>query len=90
MMGAMQKDESPPAAVPATPKDKSKSLTLRPVDQDRIAALRRSTGIDNDVDVVRFALAETCRARGVEVAEPEPAKKSAERQSDPPQPGGAT
>lgn len=44
--------------------NKNKSITLRPEDQARIAALRASTGIDNDVDVIRFALAETCRIRG--------------------------
>lgn len=53
-------DSTPPEPI------KSKTVNLRPVDQARLAALRLSTGIDNDVDIIRFALAETCRMRGVD------------------------
>jgi hypothetical protein len=66
IMPPMQKDD----AAPPVPKDKSKSLTLRPIDQARMAALRHDSGVDNDVDVIRFALAEACRSRGLEVADP--------------------
>jgi hypothetical protein len=61
----MKTKSDPPAAStddaePGIRPNKSKVVILRPDDQDRLALAKARTGIDNETDVIRHALAKLC------------------------------
>lgn len=53
----MKTKSDPP---PAPDERRQKLILLRPEDQERLALARARTGIDNETDVLRHALAKLC------------------------------